>query len=233
MSGEAHKAAVIGGGLLTVGAAGVKLCDDAARVGRLGSEVATVGRIGDDVIRAADSLPSAARLLDDAVVAGRMAAMGEVVEEGGTASWRISRRDAVELTVDIGIEVLSAVEWDTGEVPLTPPLAALSGMWAAEGHPPTVPDAWMCATPPAEGHRECAFVYSDGGELVLTEGLLIVRDGVICRAVLQAPALGGLSPTQTLSALNARPCERLLASDGASLALDGPGGAYVIRMAAE
>ncbi|MFT5680832.1 MAG: hypothetical protein ACI8RZ_001738 [Myxococcota bacterium] len=225
MSGEGKGgAAIIGAGLIGAVATGARFCDDAARVGRLGTEVVPIARLSDDVLRAGGAL----RVADDAVVAGRITGAGEVIEEGGRGRWVLDEADAVELTVDIGLEVLGNLEWDSGEVPLTPPIQQLSGMWMAEGGPESAPTAWMCAEPPEGDHRRCDFVYQQGGQMVSAEGLLIVRDGMVCRSILVAPRLPGMTPAESLVALNRHPCEQIIASGGTSLALLGPEGAYRI-----
>ena len=69
--------------------------------------------------------------------------------------------------------------------------------------------------------------------MVWTEGLLIVREGMLCRAVLSAPPVEGLTPQQTLSALNAQPCEQILTNDGVNLTMRSPAGDYRISMISE
>lgn len=216
-------AAIIGAGVLGMVATGARFCDDAARIGRVGADVAPLARVSDDLIIASGD---AMRLVDDPVIAGRLTGAGKMLEDGGRARWIFDESDVIELTVDIGIEVLGNLEWDSGMLPLTPPIGQLSGMWIAAGAAERIPTAWMCIEPAAETHRRCAFVYESDGELIPTEGLLIVREGMICRSILLSPPLPGMSAAETLVFLNQQPCEQIVASSGSSMVLSGPAGAY-------
>ena len=234
MSGEGKGGvAIAGAGLLGVIAIGARFCDDAARVGRFGGEAATVGRLGDDIVRASDDIVRVGGAVDDSIIGGRMASAGDVVDEGSGGRWVLDEADAVELTIDIGAEALGALEWDSGEVPLTPPITQLSGMWVASGNSADVPDAWSCDEPAADGYRPCEFFYRRGDSAVMVEGLLIVREGMICRSVLAADNLLDHSPAATLAVLNTNPCEQIMASEGTSLILSGPAGSYTIRWVGE
>ncbi len=231
MSGEGKGgAAIAGAGILGAALTGARYCDDAARVGRLGGEVATVGRLGDDVLQASHEL---LRHADDPVIAARLSEAGGAVEQGGQGRWLLSEADAVELTVDIGLEVLGSLERDTGADPLTPPIQQLSGMWVGTGVPPTAPVIWLCDEPPQADRRRCAFFFKLGEQMLSAEGLLVVREGVICRTILSADLLTLTSPQDALLALNHHPCDRIIASDGGSLTLSGPGGTYPMLWAGE